>query len=208
MMSRPGSCTSKLCGPARISLTYSDTRRLSGHSPHKWSLVCTVSSPTCRRQTARYDGGRPSALLAWSEEMVRHKLSSLLPQLAAAPQALSLEEFSALVDRMHEAHVVSPPQQTPAPACLRTLGSVSITGVSGRRHTAADRYVLGPAREMGRAGAANTVARPRLSSSSLPRPVAPPSYLGLVSASCTVCPGPNGTCTASAAGPAVFHGRP
>ncbi|MPC31041.1 hypothetical protein E2C01_024317 [Portunus trituberculatus] len=42
--------------------------------------------------SARYDGGRPSALLArlsalnraagfpWSEEMVRHKLSSLLPQ--------------------------------------------------------------------------------------------------------------------------------
>ncbi|XP_045133332.1 uncharacterized protein LOC123517386 [Portunus trituberculatus] len=93
--------------------------------------------------SARYDGGRPSALLArlsalnraagfpWSEEMVRHKLSSLLPQpvrlqLAAAPQALSLEEFSALVDRVHEAHVVSPPAD-PAPACLCPVNAAAPT---------------------------------------------------------------------------------
>ncbi|MPC33692.1 hypothetical protein E2C01_027052 [Portunus trituberculatus] len=49
-----------------------------------------------------------------------------------------------------------------------TLGSVSTTGVSGRRHAAADRHMLGPARETGRAGATNTITRPRLSSSSLP----------------------------------------
>ncbi|MPC84097.1 hypothetical protein E2C01_078822 [Portunus trituberculatus] len=57
--------------------------------------------------------------------MVRHKLSSL--QLAAAPQALSLEEFSALVDRVHEANVVSPPQQTPAPACLYAVNAAAAT---------------------------------------------------------------------------------
>ncbi|MPC90721.1 hypothetical protein E2C01_085718 [Portunus trituberculatus] len=82
--------------------------------------------------SARYDGSRLSALLVrlstlnraagfpWSKEMMRHKLSSLLPQpvclqLAAAPQALSLEEFSALVDRVHEAHVVLPPLADPRP---------------------------------------------------------------------------------------------
>ena len=63
---------------------------------------------------------------------MRHKLSALLPQpvrlqLAAAPQALSLEEFSALVDRVHEAHVVSPPQQTPAPACLCAVNTAAAT---------------------------------------------------------------------------------
>ncbi|XP_045101255.1 vegetative cell wall protein gp1-like [Portunus trituberculatus] len=63
--------------------------------------------------------------------MVRHKLSSLLPQpvrlqLAAAPQALSLEEFSALVDRVHEAHVVSPPAD-PAPACLCPVNAAAPT---------------------------------------------------------------------------------
>ncbi|MPC51292.1 hypothetical protein E2C01_045137 [Portunus trituberculatus] len=57
------------------------------------------------------------------------------------------------------------------------LRSVSNTGVSGSRHAAADRHVLGPARETGRAGAANTIASPSLSSSSLPRPIAPPTYL-------------------------------
>ncbi|MPC84096.1 hypothetical protein E2C01_078821 [Portunus trituberculatus] len=43
-MSRPGSCTSKLCWSARTSLTSNYTRRLSGHSPQKWSLVCSVLS--------------------------------------------------------------------------------------------------------------------------------------------------------------------
>ncbi|MPC54384.1 hypothetical protein E2C01_048295 [Portunus trituberculatus] len=59
-MSMSGSCTSKLCGPTRTSKISSDTRRLSGHSPQKWSLVCTVSSPTCRRQTGMASLSRPS----------------------------------------------------------------------------------------------------------------------------------------------------
>ncbi|XP_045125773.1 formin-like protein 5 [Portunus trituberculatus] len=102
-MSRPGSCTSKLCGPARTSKISSDTRRLSGHSPQKWSLVCTVSSPTSRRQTAC-----PSPA-------------------GGCPTVLSMEEFSVLVDRVHEAHVESPPQQTSAPACLCSVNAAAPT---------------------------------------------------------------------------------
>ncbi|MPC27205.1 hypothetical protein E2C01_020372 [Portunus trituberculatus] len=70
--------------------------------------------------SAQYDGGRPSALLA--------RLSAL-NRAAGFPwsEALSLEEFSALVDRVHEAHVVLPPQHTPAPACLCPVNAAAPT---------------------------------------------------------------------------------
>ena len=77
---------------------------------------------------ARFDGGRPSHLLArmidlnraagqpLSEAMLRYRHTNLMPhpvrvQLAAVQQALSMAEYSSLVDGVYEAHMglSSPP---------------------------------------------------------------------------------------------------
>ncbi|MPC30059.1 hypothetical protein E2C01_023312 [Portunus trituberculatus] len=135
-----------------------------------------------------------------------------------------MEEYAAIVDRVHEAHavVVTAESRCDLPlapvsrstenrfasveACLRLLkaifarssaptnaGYVFTTGVSEMWCAIVDHRVLGPAKETGRTGATNTIARPSLSSSSLLRPVSPPPCIRLVSTGCAACPGPHGT---------------
>ncbi|MPC54795.1 hypothetical protein E2C01_048721 [Portunus trituberculatus] len=158
MMSRPGSCTSRLWGGVDLSdlqryqvvvgaLSSEVVARLysvltNPPEADRYGALKSVITGFFGRSrgacfaaldSALYDGGRPSALPArlsalnraagfpWSEEIVRHKLSSLLPQpvrlqLAAAPQALSLEEYSALVDRVHPHS-----RPLPWPACAPSV---------------------------------------------------------------------------------------
>ncbi|MPC39815.1 hypothetical protein E2C01_033364 [Portunus trituberculatus] len=104
-----------------------------------------------------------------SEEMIRHRLTSLLPNpiyfhLAAATQALAMEEYVVLVDRVHEAHIESLPQQC-APICLYGISNAAPTGSPRPSAEALALHVLQQQAAVG-AGASRDLSLAALSCSS------------------------------------------